>query len=150
MGVGVIYTVRGLTHGRQWQRSEEVIKGASPDGNEMLLNGRAPLPGELMTFPTLAQSFREISIHGKDGFYKGRIAEEIVKVVQSKGGVMELEDLAKHKTDFVDPIKYTYMGEVTVHEVSEWRGSEGRKSTEETSALQMDKVRIGGHLKLCM
>ena len=84
----------------------------------MLLNGRAPLPGELMTFPTLAQSFREIATHGKDGFYKGRIAEEIVKVVKNKGGVMELEDLAKHRTDFVDPIKYIYKGEITVHEVS--------------------------------
>lgn len=71
-----------------------------------------------MTFPTLAQSFREISAHGKNGFYKGRIAEEIVKVVKGKGGVMELEDLAKHNTDFVDSIKYTYKGEITVHEVS--------------------------------
>lgn len=83
----------------------------------MLLNGRAPLPGELMTFPTLAQSFREISTHGKDGFYKGRIAEEIVKLVKSKGGVMELEDLAKHRSDFAKPIKYTYKDEVTVYEV---------------------------------
>ena len=83
----------------------------------MLLNGHAPLPGELMTFPTLAQSLREIATHGKDGFYKGRIAEEIVKLVKSKGGVMELEDLAKHKTDFVEPIKYTYKNEITVYEV---------------------------------
>lgn len=89
----------------------------SPDGNEMLLNGRAPLPGELVTFPTLAQSFREIATHGKDGFYKGRIAEEIVKLVKTKGGVMELEDLAKHKTDSVEPIKYTYKNEITVYEV---------------------------------
>ena len=85
----------------------------------MLLNGRAPLPGELVSFPTLAQSFREIATHGKNGFYRGRIAEEIVKLVKSKGGVMELEDLAKHKTDFVEPIKYTYKNEVTVYEVSD-------------------------------
>ena len=70
-----------------------------------------------MTFPTLARSFREIATHGKDGFYKGRIAEEIVKLVKSKGGLMELEDLAKHKTDFVEPIKYTYKDEITVYEV---------------------------------
>lgn len=71
-----------------------------------------------MTFPTLAQSFREISINGKDAFYRGRIAEEIVKAVKSKGGVMELEDLAEHKTEFVDPIKCTYKDEITVYEVS--------------------------------
>ena len=71
-----------------------------------------------MRFPTLARSFREIATHGKDGFYKGRIAEEIVKLVKSQGGVMELEDLAKHRTDFVEPIKYTYKNEITVYEVS--------------------------------
>lgn len=71
-----------------------------------------------MRFPTLARSFREIATHGKDGFYKGRIAEEIVKLVKSQGGVMELEDLAKHRTDLVEPIKYTYKNEITVYEVS--------------------------------
>jgi len=70
-----------------------------------------------MVFPTLARSFREIARHGKDGFYRGRIAEEIVKLVKSKGGVMELKDLAEHKTDFVGPIKYTYKNEITVYEV---------------------------------
>jgi gamma-glutamyltranspeptidase / glutathione hydrolase len=83
----------------------------------MLLNGSAPLPGQLMRFPTLAQSFREVATHGKDGFYQGRIAEEIVKLVKAKGGVMDLEDLAKHKTDFVEPIKYIYKGEIAVYEV---------------------------------
>jgi len=84
----------------------------------MLLDGRAPLPGEFVTFPTLAQSFREIATHGKNGFYQGRIAEEIIKLVKSKGGVMELEDLAKHKTEVVVPIKYTYKNEITVYEAS--------------------------------
>ena len=71
-----------------------------------------------MRFPTLARSLREIATHGKDGFYKGWIAEEIVKLVKSQGGVMELEDLAKHRTDLVEPIKYTYKNEITVYEVS--------------------------------
>jgi len=106
----------------------------------MLLNGRAPFPGELVTFHTLAQSFREIVAHGKDGFYKGRIAEEIVKLVKSKGGVMELEDLANHKTDFAEPIKYTYKNEITVYEVSGMILGETGWSTKVTSALRMDKV----------
>ena len=31
---------------------------------------------------------------------------------------MELDDLAKHETSFVEPISYTYADEVTVYEVS--------------------------------
>lgn len=84
----------------------------------MLLDGKAPLPGQIIQLPNLAKTFREVAEKGKDGFYKGRIAEAIVELIQSQGGVMELEDLAKHATSFVDPIKYTYADQVTVYEVS--------------------------------
>ncbi|ESK97965.1 lincomycin-condensing protein lmba [Moniliophthora roreri MCA 2997] len=100
-----------------WQRSENLIKNASPNGDEMLLNGRAPLPGQIIKLTNLGKTFRELAAKGKDGFYKGRIAEAIVELIQSKGGVMELEDLAKHETKFVEPLKYTYAGEVNVYEV---------------------------------
>lgn len=83
----------------------------------MLLNGKAPLPGQIKTFPNLANTFRRVVEHGKEGFYKGPVAEAIVELIQSKGGVMELEDLAKHHSTFVEPIKYTYAGDVTIYEV---------------------------------
>ncbi|KAJ3885429.1 gamma-glutamyltranspeptidase [Lentinula edodes] len=95
-------------HSFSWQRSEELIKNASPNGDEMLLNGKAPLPGQIVKLPNLARTFREVAENGKDGFYKGRVAEAIVDLIQSKGGVMELEDLAKHETSIVEPIHYTY------------------------------------------
>ena len=69
-----------------------------------------------MKNPTLANTFRSIAEHGKAGYYKGRIAEAIVELIKSKGGVMELEDLAKHDTDWVEPISYTFNDEVTVYE----------------------------------
>ncbi|TDL28692.1 gamma-glutamyltranspeptidase [Rickenella mellea] len=103
-------------HSYAWQRSEKLIKNASRDGHAMLLNGKAPLPGQIMKFPDLAKTLRSVADHGKDGFYKGHVAEAIVELIQNKGGVMELEDLSKHKSTFVEPIKYTYQGEVTVYE----------------------------------
>ncbi|TFY71439.1 hypothetical protein EVG20_g1560 [Dentipellis fragilis] len=103
-------------HSHAWQRSENLIKNASPNGDEMLLNGNAPLPGQIVKLPNLGKTFRTLAEQGKDGFYKGRIAEEIVELIKSKGGVMELDDLAEHKTTFVEPIKYTYADEVTVYE----------------------------------
>jgi gamma-glutamyltranspeptidase / glutathione hydrolase len=102
---------------RQFQRSERLIKDASPNGDEILVNGKAPLPGQIFQNPNLAQTFRTIAEHGKDGFYRGRIAQAIVDLIQSKGGVMTLDDLSEHTTSFVHPIKYTYAGEVTVYEV---------------------------------
>ncbi|KAH7912602.1 gamma-glutamyltranspeptidase [Hygrophoropsis aurantiaca] len=103
-------------HSYAWQRSEGLIRKASPNSDEMLLNGKAPLPGQIMKFPNLARTFRALADQGKEGFYTGRIAQAIVDLIQSQGGVMELEDLANHKTSIVEPIKYTYAGEVTVYE----------------------------------
>ena len=62
----------------------------APDGK------RAPLPGELMKNPTLANTFRLLAKHGKKGFYSGSVAEAIVKVVQDLGGRYEMDDLSYH------------------------------------------------------
>ncbi len=91
-----------------WMRSTSLIKRASPSANEMLLNGDYPKTSNIMTMPTLAATFRSVAEHGLDGFYKGRIAEEIVKLVKSGGGVMELSDLEEHTAEVVEPIKYEY------------------------------------------
>ena len=76
-----------------WYHSEELIKGASPNANEMLKDGRAPRAGELMYNKTLAQTFRSLAEKGKAGFYQGRVAEELIKVVSDLGGHLTLDDL---------------------------------------------------------
>ncbi|CAO1635805.1 unnamed protein product [Parajaminaea phylloscopi] len=94
-----------------WAQQANDIKNASPSANDMLYDGRAPQAGEIMTLPHLAQTFRELASKGKDGFYKGRIAEAIVELHKSKGGFMTLEDLANHAkvgSEEVQPISYTY------------------------------------------
>ncbi|KAJ5902626.1 hypothetical protein N7495_003154 [Penicillium taxi] len=86
-----------------WQEAEEDIRSASPSFREMLKTDltakdgvRAPRPGEIMKNPTLARTFRTLAVEGKKGFYQGRIAQEIAKVVQDLGGYMSLEDLSHH------------------------------------------------------
>jgi gamma-glutamyltranspeptidase/glutathione hydrolase len=97
----------------QWEASESFIKKASPNANEILSKtrkGHAPRAGEMMRNPTLADTFETIAKGGKDAFYKGRIAEAIVELVQSRGGVMTLEDLASHTSTPCDPISTEYAG----------------------------------------
>ncbi|CAO1632872.1 unnamed protein product [Sympodiomycopsis kandeliae] len=94
-----------------WSRQAQAIKDASDHGHHMLLDGQAPLPGEVITMPYLGKTFRELATKGKDGFYKGRVAEAIVELHKSKGGFMELSDLADHAakgTEEVTPVPYTY------------------------------------------
>jgi len=93
-----------------WQVCEDLLKSASPNGNEMLRNGSAPKPGEIFRNPTLAETFRSVAKDGLKGFYEGRIAKAIVDVIQALGGEMTLEDLKTHKTDIIDPITINYKG----------------------------------------
>jgi gamma-glutamyltranspeptidase len=81
-----------------------------------------------MTFPNLAKTFRAVAEEGHAGFYKGRIAQAIVDLVQAGGGVMTMEDLANQEAQVVEPICYEFKkgaagaDGVTLWEVSVWRG----------------------------
>lgn len=75
---------------------------------------RSPRPGEIMKNPTLAKTFRTLAEQGKAGFYSGRIAQEIVKVVQDLGGSLELDDLQHHLefgSEPVDAISLKFRGQ---------------------------------------
>lgn len=110
------FPVSELTAGL-WARSEKLLQRASANGGEMLTpEGKAPLPGQIFKNPTLAKSFRTIAEHGKKGYYEGPIAEAIVEVLKEKGGLLELSDLAAHKSELVMPISYTYHDSFTLHE----------------------------------
>ncbi|KAK8067619.1 hypothetical protein PG996_006731 [Apiospora saccharicola] len=108
-----------VTH--YWAKAEPTIRAASPNYREMLKDDpsapdgvRAPRPGEIMKNPTLAKTFRTLAAEGKKGFYTGRIAEELVKVVQDLGGHLELDDLAHHLemgSEPVDPISLKFRGQ---------------------------------------
>ncbi|KUI62906.1 Putative gamma-glutamyltransferase YwrD [Cytospora mali] len=104
-----------------WGRGEGLIRKASPNFHEMLKaepgvgdGFRAPRAGEIMKNPTLAATFRTLAAEGKEGFYTGRIATELVKVVQDLGGHLELDDLAHHLelgSEPVEPISLKFTGQ---------------------------------------
>lgn len=51
---------------------------------------------------------QELVLHGKTGFYEGRIAQAVVDAVQEHGGVMSLDDLGNHVTTEIMPIYTDY------------------------------------------
>ncbi|SIO01088.1 gamma-glutamyltransferase [Algoriphagus halophilus] len=60
-------------------------------------DGDVVAPGELWKQPALAKTLEEIKKHGRDGFYKGKIAAEIEAYMQANGGIITQEDLAKYE-----------------------------------------------------
>ncbi|XP_071797037.1 glutathione hydrolase-like YwrD proenzyme [Asterias amurensis] len=94
-----------------WQSDvEKLLVDSNPHGKTMLKEGQAPKAGETMKLSLLAQTFKELALKGKAGFYEGRIAEAIVDIVKANGGLMNLQDLKTHQSSIVDPIKVNYKG----------------------------------------
>jgi gamma-glutamyltranspeptidase / glutathione hydrolase len=58
----------------------------------------------------LANTLKLISEHGRDGFYKGRIAELIVAEMERNNGLMTMEDLATYQPVWREPVHGTYRG----------------------------------------
>lgn len=69
-----------------------------------------PAPGTLMKNRYLAETLKTIAKHGKDGFYKGAVAQSIVDELASRGGVLTMDDLASHTSTFVEPISMEFLG----------------------------------------
>lgn len=108
----------------QWRDNEHLLHSASPNFKELLKvdpsvkDGlRSPSAGEIMKNPALAQTFRALAADGKKGFYEGRVADELVKVVRDLGGYLSLDDLKRHAetgSQDVDAISLQFKGQEAV------------------------------------
>ena len=63
-----------------------------------------------MRIPTLAASLRTWGSAGADPFYTGPIAEQVVAAVREAGGVLAMDDLAAHRSEWVQPLSVDYRG----------------------------------------
>ncbi|MFC3879752.1 gamma-glutamyltransferase [Algoriphagus namhaensis] len=71
-------------------------------------DGEVVAPGELWKQPALAQTLEAIRDQGRDGFYKGAVAEEIERYMKANGGIITQEDLAKYEAVERKPVKTTF------------------------------------------
>ncbi|OLY80267.1 putative gamma-glutamyltransferase YwrD [Smittium mucronatum] len=93
----------------------EKLKAASENHNELLIDGRAPKEGEIFSNPNLAKTLRILAKEGKEGFYKGPVADAIVQTLSKLGSGISHKDLESHQSSIVEPISIDYKG-YTVYE----------------------------------
>ena len=72
--------------------------------------GERPQLGDVFKNPALGESLRQVAAKGRDGYYKGKLAENLVKFLQAQGGAHTLEDFAEFEPEWVEPISTTYRG----------------------------------------
>lgn len=93
-----------------WARGVDRQLKSALNGFELTIGGRAPRAGEIFRNPGLARTLAVVASDGRQGFYRGPIAESIVSVVKEAGGCLSLEDMASHVCTWESPLSITYRG----------------------------------------
>lgn len=75
-----------------------------------LVEGKIPAIGALMKQPKLAATLQKIADEGREGFYAGAVAQDMVDYLRSKGGLHTMQDFAETKGDYEIPIKADFRG----------------------------------------
>ena len=99
-----------------WNAEVSKLKKNPAAAANYLIDGRAPRPGEIFRQHNLARTLRTLAAGGRNAFYKGDIARAIADYCEKNGGFITLQDLAAHKSEWVDPISTDYRG-YTVYEI---------------------------------
>jgi gamma-glutamyltranspeptidase/glutathione hydrolase len=95
----------------QWAQEVERLSRDEGARATFLIEGkRAPREGEWFRNPDLARSFRAIAKQGPGVFYGGELGQRIVERVQALGGFLTLEDLKRHRPEWVEPISVPFKG----------------------------------------
>ena len=81
-----------------------------PSGHELLIDGRAPYPGEIMRIPTLAETLRGVAAEGPSYIYEGDFAHKLSAHVQRYGGWITPADMAAHHSTWDETISAAYRG----------------------------------------
>ena len=93
-----------------WQIGTRVLSKYPGFKETFTIDGRAPAKGEIFRNPSLANTLRTIATEGRDAFYKGDIARTIATYMKEQGGFLTYEDMAAHRSEWVEPVSTNYRG----------------------------------------
>lgn len=66
--------------------------------------------GDRVINKDLAETLKLISIEGEDAFYRGKIADKIVKISDENDGLFSINDFKNFEAEIQEPISTTYRG----------------------------------------
>jgi gamma-glutamyltranspeptidase/glutathione hydrolase len=96
--------------GADWSLHEPRIATHAGARKHLFKTGGVPRVGDVVQFPALARTLRIIATEGREGFYGGEVAEDIVGELRALGGLHTLDDFAVQHSSYVTPISIPYRG----------------------------------------
>lgn len=110
----IYYAENGFPVTELIQWDWEAARGKlAPDENArriFLPEGAVPRVGEVFRNPQLAKAYRQLAAGGPEVFYRGAIAEALLKTSRRLGGTMTAADLASFEVEWVTPVATPYRG----------------------------------------
>ena len=83
----------------------------SPELLALLLPaGKAPVPGQPVRFPALADTLERVAKGGRESFYAGPVAQAIADTLTAGGVPTTLDDIARQRAQWVEPLAARYRG----------------------------------------
>ncbi len=108
------YAREGLVVGprylRQVKRRLKILQQYPQTASVFLQRGEVPMPGFRLVQKDLARVLEAIAQRGKAGFYRGWVADRLVKSVRRGGGLWRREDLEQYRVIERRPIEGDYRG----------------------------------------
>jgi gamma-glutamyltranspeptidase/glutathione hydrolase len=103
------YAVSEIIHDF-WGIGQGKLKQTDEAQRLFLPHGKVPEVGEMFSNPDLAKTLRLIAEKGSQAFYRGEIAQDMLKISSALGGTMQADDLAEFTSEWVEPISVDYRG----------------------------------------
>ncbi len=102
----------GRSHALYARRAEEGVLPEFANAEATYFpGGRAPVEGEIFRNPDLAQTYRRLAKRGgRKAFYGGELAEVLEAYMARIGGFITAEDMAAHRSTWVEPVSVNYRG----------------------------------------
>ncbi|KUJ85385.1 gamma-glutamyltransferase [Ruegeria marisrubri] len=91
-----------------WIPGAEALQGAAR--NHYLIHGRVPSVGQMFRAPRQAEVLHRIARQGRDAFYTGEVAEDMVASLNAMGGCHTVEDFAATRCMETEPVSGEYKG----------------------------------------
>jgi gamma-glutamyltranspeptidase / glutathione hydrolase len=114
--------------GEAWKVEEAKLARDRNAAQVYLRDGKAPATGDVFKNPQMAAALKLVAGQGAPAFYRGAIAQAILKTTQRLGGKMTAADLSEFEAEWVTPLSTEYHG---------WKVYELPPNGQGIAALQM-------------
>ncbi len=120
----------------------EVLQKYPSTSSAYLPDGFPIMEGDVLIQKDLAKTLKIISEKGKDGFYSGEVAEEMVNGIIAEGGILTIDDFKNYEAIVTDPTVGSYRGYqiISAHEPQS-----GASIVEALNILENEDLAVLGH-----